>query len=139
MPDPLEASYAALFGWLRAPSSPGRIEFTAFDRPLDHELHPRSDLADLYPDSYTTGLYAIADVAAFGIPHDDWGEEVKAVIALKPGQAATADEIIAYSREHLAAYKYPRVVDFIDTLPKNDRGKLDREALAASWRQQKSA
>jgi ubiquinone/menaquinone biosynthesis C-methylase UbiE/uncharacterized protein YbaR (Trm112 family) len=64
VPDPLDVSYAALFGWLRAPTAPAVVEFTAFDRPLHHELHPRSDLADLYPDSYTTGLYAIADVAA---------------------------------------------------------------------------
>lgn len=87
---------------------------------------------NVYPREVEEILYAhpaVAEAAVIGIPHESHGEEVKAVIALKPGQTATAEEIIAYSREHLAAYKYPRIVEFIDTLPKGPTGKILKREL----------
>ncbi|MEX2228150.1 MAG: long-chain fatty acid--CoA ligase [Dehalococcoidia bacterium] len=87
---------------------------------------------NVYPREIEEVLYAhpaVAEAAVIGIPHESHGEEVKAVIALKSGQVVTAEEIIAYSREHLAAYKYPRVVEFIDTLPKGPTGKILKREL----------
>jgi long-chain acyl-CoA synthetase len=86
----------------------------------------------VYPREIEEVLYAhpaVAEAAVLGMPHESHGEEVRAVIALKQGQSATADEIIAYCKERLAAYKYPRVVDFMPTLPKTATGKILKREL----------
>jgi long-chain acyl-CoA synthetase len=70
---------------------------------------------------------AVGDVAVFGIPDDEWGEQVKAAVELAPGyqpSPALADEILAFARARLAAYKLPRSVDFEQTLPRHSSGKL---------------
>jgi len=67
-----------------------------------------------------------------GIPHDKLGEEVKAVVALKPGQSTTAEELIASCKERLALYKYPRIVEIIDALPKGPTGKILKRELRQS-------
>jgi long-chain acyl-CoA synthetase len=87
---------------------------------------------NVYPREVEEVLYAhpaIAEAAVIGIAHQSHGEEVKAVVALKSGQSASADEIIAFCKERLAAYKYPRVVDFIETLPKGPSGKILKREL----------
>ncbi len=72
---------------------------------------------------------AVAEAAVVGIPDDRLGEEVKAVVVLKPEAALTADELIAFCRERIAAYKYPRVVEFRGALPKNALGKILKDQL----------
>ena len=72
---------------------------------------------------------AIALVAVIGVPHAVHGEEIKAVIVLKPGQTVTPDEIIAWCKERMAAYKYPRVVQIVETLPMTATGKILKRAL----------
>ena len=67
---------------------------------------------------------AIADVAVIGIPDERWGESVMAVVELRPGAGATADELIAFCGERLADYKRPRSVEFVNELPRNPAGKL---------------
>jgi long-chain acyl-CoA synthetase len=87
---------------------------------------------NVYPREIEEVLYAhpaIGEAAVIGIPHQSHGEEVKAVIALKQGQSATQDEIIAYCKEKLAAYKYPRVIEFRDALPKGPTGKILKREL----------
>ena len=70
-----------------------------------------------------------------GVPDDEWGESVKAVVVLKPGQTASAKEIIDTARTHLASYQKPRSVDFVDALPKAPTGKiLKRELRAPYWK-----
>jgi acyl-CoA synthetase (AMP-forming)/AMP-acid ligase II len=77
---------------------------------------------------------AVAEVAVIGTPDDHWGERIRAVVALVPGQTATAEEIIAFTRERLAAYKCPRDIDFVDALPRNPSGKiLKRDLRAPFW------
>ncbi|HJO24464.1 MAG: AMP-binding protein [Myxococcota bacterium] len=70
---------------------------------------------------------AVADVAVFGIPDDEWGESVKAAVELRPDFEASPElerEILAFGRERLAGYKVPRSVDFESELPRHSTGKL---------------
>jgi acyl-CoA synthetase (AMP-forming)/AMP-acid ligase II len=76
----------------------------------------------------------IYDVAVFGIPSEEWGEAVHATVVLSPGSALTAYQITAFGREHLASYKVPRSVSFVDELPRTGSGKiLKRQLRAPFW------
>ena len=76
----------------------------------------------------------VLESAVFGIPDDEWGESVKAVVVMKPGETATEEEIIGTAAEHLASYQKPRSVDFVDSLPKAPTGKiLKRELRDPYW------
>lgn len=89
---------------------------------------------NVYPREVEEVLYqhpAVREAAVVGVPNEKYGEEVKAVIALHTGRSATPDEIIAYCKEHLAAFKYPRIVQIIDSLPKGPTGKILRRELRA--------
>ncbi|MEZ4768993.1 MAG: hypothetical protein R2844_11280 [Caldilineales bacterium] len=68
-------------------------------------------------------------VAVKGIPDEKMGEEIKAYIVLKPGETATVDEIMAFAQEGLAAYKYPRFIEFRSALPMTATGKILKREL----------
>jgi acyl-CoA synthetase (AMP-forming)/AMP-acid ligase II len=88
--------------------------------------------ANIYPAEIEDVLHrhpAVEDVAVFGVPDDDWGERVHAAVELRSNAAAGADEIIAFAREHLAAYKAPREVSFHQALPRDTAGKLVKRVL----------
>ncbi len=72
---------------------------------------------------------AVAEAAVIGIPHAELGEEVGAAVALKPGAAATPEELRAFTRERVAAYKYPRHVWLVAELPKGPTGKILRREV----------
>ncbi len=74
----------------------------------------------------------VADVAVFGIPNDDWGEEIKAVVEPAPDVAPgpeLSEDILGFARERLAKFKLPRSVDYIDEMPRDPNGKLYKRRL----------
>jgi long-chain acyl-CoA synthetase len=73
---------------------------------------------------------AVSLAAVIGVPHPSHGEEVKAFVILKDGAAVTEDELIAWGKEQMAAYKYPRVVAIVESLPMTATGKLLKRALS---------
>ncbi len=72
---------------------------------------------------------AVAEAAVLGMPHPELGEDVAAFVALRPDQVATTDELIAHCRDRLAAFKYPRRLMVLDTLPKSPTGKILKSRL----------
>ena len=87
---------------------------------------------NVYPREVEEVLYkhpAVMEAAVIGAPHERYGEEVKAVVSLKPDQLASPEDIIAHCKEHLAAYKYPRHLEIMDSLPKGPTGKLLKRVL----------
>jgi long-chain acyl-CoA synthetase len=90
---------------------------------------------NIYPAEIEAALIGhpkVADVAVFGVPDDDWGEQVKAVIvAIDDAQdAATLQaELAAYLQDKLAKFKRPRSMDFVSSLPRDPSGKLFKRKL----------
>jgi long-chain acyl-CoA synthetase len=87
---------------------------------------------NVYPREIEEVLYehpAIAEAAVIGLPHPALGEEVAAAVALKPGAAITAEELRDYVKSQVAAYKYPRHVWIVDTLPKGPTGKIQKRDI----------
>ena len=76
---------------------------------------------------------AVYEAAVFGIPSEDWGEEVHAEVVLRPGASLTAEDLVAFSREHLAGYKIPRSVSFTGELPRTGSGKVLKRTLRGPY------
>jgi len=76
---------------------------------------------------------AVYEVAVIGVPDERWGETVKAVVALKEGASATGEEIIEFCKNHLASYKKPTSVDFVQALPRNSSGKVMKAVLREKY------
>ena len=94
---------------------------------------------NIYPQEVDNELIkhdAVADSATVGIPHDEWGEQVRAVILLKPGFSPSdglAQEILDFGRKTLPAFKIPRGLDFVTELPRSEAGKIQRNKVRAPY------
>jgi long-chain acyl-CoA synthetase len=89
---------------------------------------------NVYPREVEEILYEhpkIREAAVLGVPHDEWGEEIGAACVLHEGEELGPEEVSAYVRERIAAYKYPRIVWFVDDLPKGPTGKILKREIEA--------
>jgi long-chain acyl-CoA synthetase len=82
---------------------------------------------NVYPREVEEVLYEhpkIREAAVVGVPHDEWGEEIGAAVVLHEGEELAPEDVSAYVKERIAAYKYPRIVWFLEELPKGPTGKI---------------
>ena len=102
------------------------------DRKIDMVI---SGGVNIYPaevEACLVGHDAVADVAVIGVPDPEWGESVKAIVQVTPGVVAgteLADALVAHCREHIAGFKVPRSIDFVDALPRLPNGKIEKRRL----------
>jgi acyl-CoA synthetase (AMP-forming)/AMP-acid ligase II len=91
---------------------------------------------NVYPKEVENILYkhpSVAEVAVIGLPDDYWGERVHAVIILNKNASVTAEEIIAFSKKHIASFKAPKTVDFVDSFPMSPQGKVLKRKLKKQY------
>lgn len=91
---------------------------------------------NVYPTEVENALAShpsVSESAVIGVPHDRWGETVKAIVVVKAGTAVTAPELMAYAKERLAGYKCPTSIEFAVDLPRNPSGKVLKKDLRASY------
>jgi len=94
---------------------------------------------NVYPRELEEILYmhpAVSEAAVVGVPHQDLGEEVAAAIVLKPGSKVTADELKEFVKQEVAPYKYPRIIQFFEELPKTSAGKILKRSIDFENRRQ---
>ncbi|MGL5816248.1 MAG: long-chain-fatty-acid--CoA ligase [Phycicoccus sp.] len=119
-------------GWFRTgdlATVDGEGYFTIVDRAKD--LIIRGGM-NVYPREVEEVVYQhpdVLEVAVVGIPDDLYGEQVGAAVALRDGATATPDDVVAFAKERIAAYKYPRRVWLVDALPKGPTGKILRREV----------
>lgn len=126
------ASTLGADGWLRSGDA-GYLDADGYlyihDRVKDMII---TGAENVYPAEVESAIYGhphVAEVAVIGVPDDKWGEAVKAVVAPKPGTNPDPDDIIAFAKTRIAAFKAPKSVDFIEALPRNASGKILRREL----------
>ncbi|OBI76992.1 long-chain-fatty-acid--CoA ligase [Mycobacterium sp. E740] len=117
-------------GWFRS-GDIGRIDDGGYlfveDRLKDMIISGGENIYSIEVERVVADHPAVADVAVIGVPDEKWGEVVKAVVSLE--DSATPEEIIAWCRERLAAYKCPKSVDITEELPRNPTGKILKKEL----------
>jgi long-chain acyl-CoA synthetase len=132
--NPQATAAAKVDGWFRS-GDIGAMDEDGFVTILDRkkDLIVRGGF-NVYPREVEEALMrhpAIAQVAVIGIPDQTHGEEVCALVIRAQGRQAEADEIISWARENMAKYKYPRVVEFVESFPLGPSGKVLKRELAA--------
>ena len=122
-------------GWHRTRDLGKRLEdgSLAFMGPKTPMI--KSAFENIYPAEVEACLRlhpSVANVCVIGIPDPKWDQRVKAVVELRVGQEASADELIEHCKSHIASYKKPSVIQFADALPRTAAGGVDRNAVDAA-------
>jgi long-chain acyl-CoA synthetase len=123
-------------GWLRTGDAAYLRDgyLYLYDRVKDMIVSGGENVYPAEVENVLMGHPAVADVAVIGVPHEKWGETVKAVVVAADGAEVDAGDLIAHARANLAHYKCPTSVDVVDELPRNPSGKLlKRELREPYW------
>jgi len=120
-------------GWLRT-GDMFRVDDEGYLYMVDRRKELiKSGGENVYPREVEVALLehpAIVDCSVFGVPHEHWGEAVKAAVVLRPGHAATPAQLADWCRQRIAGYKRPRFVEFLERIPRaEDSGKVLKQAL----------
>jgi long-chain acyl-CoA synthetase len=138
--DPEKTAAAHLAPGVFTTGDVGRIDADGYlwlsDRKIDMII---SGGVNIYPAEIEGALHAhpaVEDCAVIGVPDEEYGENVKAMVRVKEGFAASealAGELIAHCRTLLAGYKAPKSIDFIDAIPRSAAGKIQKASLRAPY------
>jgi fatty-acyl-CoA synthase len=131
-PQATEAAFAD--GWLLTGDMAYRDEegyFRIVDRLKDMVISGGENVYPAEIESVLHGHRAVAEAAVIGVPDERWGEACLAYVVLAPGAEATEEELLEHCRGHLARFKIPRSVRFVDALPRSGMNKIAKEELRA--------
>jgi long-chain acyl-CoA synthetase len=134
--NPQATAEAVVDGWFRSGDLGTKSEddyITIVDRKKDmivrngYNVYPREveEVLSTHP--------SVSMVAVFGVSHESHGQEIMACVTLMPESDATAEELVAFAQERIAAYKFPRRVEIVDTLPLGPSGKVLKRELVAQY------
>ncbi|MGH3744902.1 MAG: long-chain-fatty-acid--CoA ligase [Mycobacteriales bacterium] len=123
-------------GWLRTGDG-GYLDEEGYlfltDRIKDMIVSGAENIYPIEVENVLADHPAVADVAVIGVPHEKWGETVKAIVVARPGAELDPDELLAWAKERLAGYKRPTSVDVVAELPRNPSGKILKKDLRAPY------
>ena len=129
---PEETAEALRGGWLRtgdvAVVSPDGY-LTLVDRKMDLIISGGENISSVEVEKVLCAHPAVSEAAVVGVPHERWGEVPKAWVAVRPGAAVTAEELVAWVSERLARFKVPKQVELVAELPKGGTGKIQKQEL----------
>jgi fatty-acyl-CoA synthase len=133
---PAETEEALRFGWLHT----GDIAredadgyFTIVDRKKDMIVSGGFNVFPREVEDVLAAHPAVAQVAVIGVPDEKWGESVKAIVVLRPGEEVDPDELVARVKEAKGAHYAPKSVDFAESIPLSPLGKTDKKAIRAQY------
>jgi acyl-CoA synthetase (AMP-forming)/AMP-acid ligase II len=133
---PEESAQALTDGWFHT-GDEGHLDDAGYlvisDRKKDVIISGGENISSVEVEDCLYQHPAVAEAAVIGVPHDKWGETVKALVVLRPGQEATEEELIAFCRGRLAHYKCPTSVEMRDALVRTATGKLQKYRLRAPY------
>jgi acyl-CoA synthetase (AMP-forming)/AMP-acid ligase II len=133
---PEESAKVLEGGWFRT-GDKGHIEAGEYlvisDRKKDVIISGGENVSSVEVEDCLYQHASVAEVAVIGVPHDRWGETVKALVVLREGQAATEQDLIGHCRDRLAHYKCPTSVEVREALPRTATGKLQKFKLRAPY------
>jgi acyl-CoA synthetase (AMP-forming)/AMP-acid ligase II len=135
---PEETAAAVVDGWMHTGDG-GRMDAAGYvyivDRIKDMIVTGGENVYSAEVENAICQHEAVAMCAVIGVPDDEWGERVHAVVVLQPGQSLTVEELRAHVKGLIAGYKAPRTLELVDALPMSGAGKiLKRELRAQHWR-----
>lgn len=133
---PEETALALSDGWFHTGDGGSVGEYghlTISDRKKDVIITGGENVSSIEVEDVLFSHPAVAEVAVIGVPHEKWGETVKALVVLAPGTEVTEDELVQYCKERLAGFKTPTSVEFRDQLARTATGKLQKYKLREKY------
>ena len=131
---PAETAMSLTDGWLHSGDIAIKDEdgfFFIVDRTKDMIIRGGMKIYPREVEELMIRHEAVSLVAVVGVPHEEMGEDIKAFVVLKPEKEVAPEELIAWTKERIAHYKYPRHIEFISALPMNATGKILKRELRA--------